>query len=252
MLGRVHLVEGLVRDVRARGDLGDRQPGEALLGDDRGGRVDDPFALAFDDLVARQVAGARSAAGPRRGGARSDGRSAALSPSRRRTRRRALQPERQASSGSTRPSGRARRELGQLLRATLAQARGGDLADAADQELRPSDRAAARRSAARDRRRRSASSACSVRLRRSQRARTGAEGAEQRERHRLRLGGAQLGEGVERDAQALLLGESPLAHTPRRPSASCARRCPRRRRAAALPCRRTGCRRSAARRARAA
>ena len=55
VLGRVHLIEGLVRDVRARGDLRDRQAGKALLGDDRRRRVDDPFALAFDDQIARQV-----------------------------------------------------------------------------------------------------------------------------------------------------------------------------------------------------
>ena len=63
VLGRVHLVEGLVGDVRAAGDLRDREVGEPLLGDDRGGRVDDSLALVFDDELARQVvAPARQAA----------------------------------------------------------------------------------------------------------------------------------------------------------------------------------------------
>ena len=65
VLGRVHLVEGLMGDVRAAGDLGDRQPGESLRRDDRRGRVDDPFALAFDDELARQVMAAAGQAADR-------------------------------------------------------------------------------------------------------------------------------------------------------------------------------------------
>ena len=51
----IHFIEGLVRDAGARGDLGDREPPEPLLGDDFGGRIEDPFALAVDDDLARQV-----------------------------------------------------------------------------------------------------------------------------------------------------------------------------------------------------
>src|ERR1039458_10401776 len=55
VLGGVHLVEGVVRDVRALGDLGDRETGKALLGDDRSGCVDDSLALVLNDELARQV-----------------------------------------------------------------------------------------------------------------------------------------------------------------------------------------------------
>ena len=69
MLGGVDAVEGLVGDVRATCDLGDREAGQALLGDDRRGRVNDPLLLAFDDRLAGQVAAAAGqpplgAAGP--------------------------------------------------------------------------------------------------------------------------------------------------------------------------------------------
>ena len=207
MLRRVHLVERLVRDVRARGDLWDRQAREALLRDDRRRRVDDPFALALDDLLARQVvAPARQAPlrAPSASGRRCASRRRAILVVAACTRRVPSRPSGSVGGYAFAQLAELARELEQLLCAPLAQAHRRDLADPADQELRRQvgrvlrPRALARRlDHLLERLRRAVAPA--------ERARTRAERAEQRERHRLRLGRRQLGEREQRQLEALLL-----------------------------------------------
>ncbi len=125
-------------DVRAPGDLGDRQPGKALLGDDRGGRVDDPLALVFDDELARQVVAparqpalglARALGGLRRGVTilvrRRVGRVCARGP-----RAGGPQAGRRLGGVGLGPRGELVRERRQRARLAAAQARRGHLADA--------------------------------------------------------------------------------------------------------------------------
>src|SRR4029077_14293617 len=99
-----------------------------------GGRVDDPFALAFHDELARQVVaparqaplGAGGALGPPIWG---DGRGLPAAPAR------ALEPRRELERVEGRPGRQFAGELGQLVREALAQTRGGHLADAADRDI---------------------------------------------------------------------------------------------------------------------
>ena len=200
-------------DVRAAGDLGDGEGREPFLGDDRGGGVDDPLALAFDDELAWQVAApARQPAlgAPRPlGGERRDRAGGAAA-----CRRRGLEPGGQAPRVARRPRRQFVGEPGQLARATFAQARGGHLADAAEDRLDGQVRRLARGSTVRGLARGPPVAAdvdAPLELREHARAPLErpcprAEGPEHQQRGRLGLGCRQLRPRAHRHDQALLAG----------------------------------------------
>ena len=116
-----------------------------------------------------------------------------MAPPRRADAARALQARGQLGRVAAGPGRQFAGELGQLVREPLAQARGGHLADAADRELdRQIHGQPARR--ARTARLERLLEALQRTVAALQRPRPRAEGAEQRQRHRLGLGRGQLDE----------------------------------------------------------
>ena len=192
-----------MRDVRARGDLGDRERGEALLGDDFGGRVEDPFALAARDDLAREVVAA--AGEPHLRAARALGGEAAgagaIGPG---AGGRDVEPGGQLGRVGGHPGDQFIGDLAQVAGGAMVQARDGHLADAAEQRLHDEigRERLVRLAAGLDR----ALERVDRQFAAVERLRPGAEGAEQEQRHRVRLGGGEVREGVHGGAQAHVQG----------------------------------------------